>query len=158
VPECLWLSNLNILFLLRRTSCKVKNPWTKISDHVDVSPSSMCLREFFSTKVCKVILAGTRQVEPKLVLGPLNLDERNSFQRDINYMEEGFPVQKRLVLKYKTFSHTKIAFIRWGLHTSVTHSKRWPICTQYAKSCNGSPRSCCSGTTCRCNLWGQNCR
>merc|ERR1712079_298101 len=36
--------------------------------------------------------------------------------------------------------------------------KRWPICTTYSKSCNISPRSCCKGFVCMCNLWGQNCR
>merc|ERR1712062_51903 len=36
--------------------------------------------------------------------------------------------------------------------------KRWPVCTRYSKSCNISPHSCCPGTACRCNIWGQNCR
>ena len=38
------------------------------------------------------------------------------------------------------------------------YSKRWAICSPHSKSCNISPRSCCPGTVCRCNLWGQNCR
>ena len=42
-------------------------------------------------------IAGKRHVEPKLALRPLNLGERNSFQRDINHIEEGYEVQKRLV-------------------------------------------------------------
>jgi len=37
-------------------------------------------------------------------------------------------------------------------------NKRWHICTPHNLSCNFSPNSCCPGTTCICNLWGQNCR
>jgi len=32
------------------------------------------------------------------------------------------------------------------------------LCIPPQMSCNTMPNSCCRGTTCRCNLWGQNCR
>ncbi|XP_059079818.1 uncharacterized protein LOC131877971 isoform X6 [Tigriopus californicus] len=32
------------------------------------------------------------------------------------------------------------------------------LCIRPTMSCNLRPNSCCPSTTCRCNLWGQNCR
>jgi len=32
------------------------------------------------------------------------------------------------------------------------------LCILPTMSCNVRPNSCCPNTTCRCNLWGQNCR
>merc|ERR1711874_76367 len=32
------------------------------------------------------------------------------------------------------------------------------ICIPPQMSCNALPKLCCGETTCRCNLWGQNCR
>ena len=32
------------------------------------------------------------------------------------------------------------------------------LCILPTMSCNLRPNHCCSNTTCRCNLWGQNCR
>ncbi|XP_076352634.1 xibalbin-1-like [Tachypleus tridentatus] len=31
-------------------------------------------------------------------------------------------------------------------------------CVPRGKSCDARPNSCCGGSSCRCNLWGTNCR
>eukprot|EP00093_Oithona_nana_P007952 07952.XXX_106371_103956_1 [CDS] Oithona nana genome sequencing. len=49
----------------------------------------------------------------------------------------------------------------------IRNGKRFFLRNEYVKrrlcilpqmSCNTMPNSCCGDTTCRCNLWGQNCR
>merc|ERR1712029_692102 len=51
--------------------------------------------------------------------------------------------------------------------TIIRNGKRFFFGNEYVKrrlcippqmSCNTLPNSCCGDTTCRCNLWGQNCR
>merc|ERR1719215_636263 len=51
--------------------------------------------------------------------------------------------------------------------TVIRNGKRFIMANDYVKrrlcippqmSCNTMPRACCGATTCRCNLWGQNCR
>ncbi|XP_066971575.1 uncharacterized protein [Macrobrachium rosenbergii] len=36
--------------------------------------------------------------------------------------------------------------------------KRWRSCIRRSGSCDHRPHDCCYNSSCRCNLWGTNCR
>jgi len=44
------------------------------------------------------------------------------------------------------------------LYNYTTNMVKRRLCIRPTRSCNSRPNSCCAETTCRCNLWGQNCR
>jgi len=44
------------------------------------------------------------------------------------------------------------------LYNYTTNMVKRRLCIRPTRSCNSRPNSCCAQTTCRCNLWGQNCR
>merc|ERR1712037_414954 len=80
-----------------------------------------------------------------------DLEEANGLAYDANPEESYYDAvgQQRSMLEPRTIDKRGR---EWYM------MKRWPVCTRYSKSCNISPHSCCPGTACRCNIWGQNCR
>merc|ERR1711976_163157 len=75
-----------------------------------------------------------------------DLNAQNLPEDDYDLFDSNYPLQEQ-----------KRSGLFSGWYKRGGH-KRWPICTSYSKSCNISPRSCCKGFVCMCNLWGQNCR
>jgi len=82
-----------------------------------------------------------------LVLYPSSSVDENEGEEDVDGDDDAV---SRLV---KRFSRTGLRGRR-AFHEYVKRR----LCIPFGMSCNTRRNSCCHNTTCRCNLWGQNCR